>query len=61
MMDMLSVNLIDYFPVSLTATLFHEVYGTMSIRGPLFFISYFNVKKSLFDAVKFPLLVVFRN
>lgn len=38
MMDMLSVNLIDYFPVSLTATLFHEVYGTMSIRGPLFYI-----------------------
>lgn len=36
MMDMLSVNLIDYSPVSLTATLFHEVYGTMSIRGPLF-------------------------
>lgn len=61
MMDMLSVNLIDYFPVSLTATLFHEVYGTMSIRGPLFFISYFNAKKSLFDAVEFPLLVVFQN
>lgn len=61
MMDMLSVNLIDFFSVSLTATLFHEVNGTMSIRRSRFFISYFNAKKSLFDAVKFPLLVVFQN
>ena len=36
MMDILSVNLIDFFSVSLTATLFHEVYGTMSIRRPRF-------------------------
>ena len=59
-MDMLSVNLIDYFSVSLTATISRGLRNYVNPRTS-FFISYFNAKKSLFDAVKFPLLVVFQN